>query len=85
MTNLYIIAGAVIVLVAIVAVLKMKFEGGDEEQKKYQYKKRDFFMTRAEHECYDALVSAVGSEYLIFAQAKPPNPTKKKKTKKKQT
>ena len=68
MTNLYIIAGTVIVLLAIVAVLKMKFEGGDDEQRKYQYKKRDFFMTRAEHECYDALVSAVGSEYLIFAQ-----------------
>ena len=68
MTNLYIIAGTVIVLLAIVAVLKMKFEGGDDEQRKYQYKKRDFFMTRAEHECYDALVSAVGNEYLIFAQ-----------------
>src|SRR3989344_8517532 len=68
MTNLYIIAGTVIVLLAIVAVLKMKSEGGDDEQRKYQYKKRNFFMTRAEHECYDALISAVGDEYLIFAQ-----------------
>lgn len=68
MTNLYILAGIVIALVVIASVLKMKFEGGDDEQRKYQYKKRNFFMTRAEHECYDALVSAVGNEYLVFAQ-----------------
>lgn len=68
MTNLYILVGVVIALVVIVSILKMKFEGGDEKQRKYQYKRRNFFMTRAEHECYDALVSAVGNEYLVFAQ-----------------
>lgn len=68
MTNLYILAGVIIALAVIVAVLKLKFEGGDGEQKKYEYKKRDFFMTRAEHECYDALLTAVGNEYLVFAQ-----------------
>lgn len=68
MTNLYILLGVVIALVVIASILKMRFEGGDEEQKKYQYKKRNFFMTRAEHECYDTLVSAVGNEYLVFAQ-----------------
>lgn len=68
MTNLYILVGVVIALVVIVSVLKMRFDDGEDEPRKYQYKKRNFFMTRAEHECYDALVSAVGSEYLVFAQ-----------------
>ncbi len=68
MTNLYILVGVVITLVIVVSVLKLKFEGGEEEKAKYQYKKRAFFMTRAEHECFDALTTAVGNEYLIFAQ-----------------
>jgi len=68
MTNLYILVGVVIALVIIFGVLKLKFEGGEEEKAKYRYNKRAFFMTRAEHECYDALITAVGSEYLIFAQ-----------------
>lgn len=69
MTTLYIVAGIIIVVVIGLAVLKALFEGGSEKEKaKYQYKRRNFFLTRAEHECYDALVSAVGAEYFIFAQ-----------------
>ena len=68
MNKLYILVAAVAVIGVALMLLKARFEGGDGEQRKYQYKKRGFFMTRAEHECYDALVSAVGSEYLIFAQ-----------------
>ncbi|MFH1246478.1 MAG: DUF2726 domain-containing protein [Candidatus Liptonbacteria bacterium] len=34
----------------------------------YGYKKRSFFLSRAEHECYDALVTAVGNQYYVFAQ-----------------
>lgn len=34
----------------------------------YHYTKKDFFMSRAEHECYNALIQAVGHEYYIFAQ-----------------
>lgn len=69
MITLYIFAGIVIVLVIALAVLKALFEGGgDEEKAKYQYKRKNFFLTRAEHECYDALVEAVGQEYRIFAQ-----------------
>jgi very-short-patch-repair endonuclease len=41
---------------------------GDEDKKKYQYKRKNFFLTRAEHECFDALMTAVGNDYLIFAQ-----------------
>ncbi len=69
MTNLYILVGVVVALAVIVGFLKLKFEGGEEEEKaKYQYKRRNFFLTRAEHEFYDVLVSAVGTEYFVFAQ-----------------
>lgn len=40
----------------------------EEEKPKYQYARKNYFLTRAEHECYDALVSAVGAEYNVFAQ-----------------
>lgn len=68
MTNLFLVAGVVVVGVIVLAVLKAIFEGGGGDERKYQYKRRNFFLTRAEHECYDALLAAVGSEYLVFAQ-----------------
>jgi very-short-patch-repair endonuclease len=69
--NLYIIAGIVIALVIVLLVFKAVFEGGDNDEKekpKYRYTRKQFFLTRAEHECYDALVAAVGDKYHIFAQ-----------------
>ncbi len=69
MTKLYILVGVVIVAIVVLAIARAIFEGGtDEEKKKYQYKRKNFFLTRAEHECFGALMSAVGNEYLIFAQ-----------------
>jgi len=68
MTNLFVLAGVVVALVVIVGVLKAKFEGGGDEKRKYHYRKRNFFLTRPEHEFFDTLMSAVGNEYLIFAQ-----------------
>lgn len=35
---------------------------------KYHYRRKQFFMTRAEHQCYKALLEAVGQEYFVFAQ-----------------
>lgn len=60
--------------VLVVAALLIKYfqkpqDEQDYSKKGYQYKKKDFFLTRAEHECYDALVSAVGRNYYIFPQA----------------
>jgi len=69
MNNLFILAGFVIVAAIALAVARAVFEGGAvEEKKKYQYTRKNFFLTRAEHECFDALVTAVGNDYLIFAQ-----------------
>ncbi|HOX30541.1 MAG TPA: DUF2726 domain-containing protein [Candidatus Paceibacterota bacterium] len=71
MDNLLIFGGLLVL-----AVLAFKFfqkpqddEGGDFVKKGYQYKKKDFFLTRAEHQCYDALIEAAGKDYYIFPQA----------------
>lgn len=67
--NLYILAGIIIALAIGLAVLKAVVEGGDEREKpKYRYTRKQFFLTRAEHECYDALITAVGDKYHVFAQ-----------------
>lgn len=68
--NLYILAGIIIALVIVLTILKTIVEGksGEKEKPKYNYTRKQFFLTRAEHECYDALVVAVGDKYHIFAQ-----------------
>lgn len=67
MTMLYVLAGLVIAAAVVISFLKGGI-GGVEEKAPYQYKRKNFFLSRAEHECYDALVEAVGQEYRIFAQ-----------------
>ncbi len=42
--------------------------GHKKEKSAYQYKRKNFFLTRAEHQCYDALLQATKGEYHIFAQ-----------------
>jgi very-short-patch-repair endonuclease len=64
---LYIIIG-VIIAIGILIALFSEGLGADNEKPKYQYKKKAFFMTKAEHEFYDTLSKAVGNDYLIFAQ-----------------
>jgi len=36
--------------------------------KEYQYKRKQFFMSKPEHECYNALMAAVGKDYYVFPQ-----------------
>jgi len=51
------------------AVLRACFwPGTNSSATKYRYTRKQFFLTRAEHECYDALVAAVGDKYHVFAQ-----------------
>lgn len=66
MTSIFIILGIIIVIGALAALLRDRFDIDDKP--KYDYKRRNFFLSRAEHECYDALVQAVGQEYIVFAQ-----------------
>jgi len=67
MTIFYIITGIIIVIAMAVAIPRGGF-ADVKEKPKYAYQKKQFFMSRAEHEFYDVLVKAVGNEYLIFAQ-----------------
>lgn len=67
MTIFYIIIGIIVVIMIAIAVARGGF-ADVEEKAKYRYNRKNFFLTRAEHECYDALVEAVGTEYRIFAQ-----------------
>jgi len=67
MTIFYIIIGIIVVIAIAIAVARGGFSDV-EEKAEYRYNRRNFFLTRAEHECYDALVDAVGTEYRIFAQ-----------------
>lgn len=67
--NIYIIAGIIIAIAIALAILKAVVEGGDEREKpKYRYTRKQFFLTRAEHEFYDALIAAIGDKYHVFAQ-----------------
>lgn len=67
MTIFYIIIGIIIVVAIAIAISRGGF-ADVEEKAKYRYNRKNFFLTRAEHECYDTLVEAVGAEYRIFAQ-----------------
>ncbi len=67
--NIYILAAIVIVLFIALAILKAVVEGGEEREKpKYRYTRKQFFLTRAEHEFYNALIAAAGDKYYVFAQ-----------------
>lgn len=69
-----IIAAVVIVIAVVLAIRKIisqdndEFEGEDDKWKKYQYRRKSFFMSPAEHDCFDALIVAVGNDYYIFGQ-----------------
>lgn len=67
MENLFVFAG-IMLFIALALIVARRSFGDTKEKAKYQYTRRNFFLTRAEHECYDALVEAVGQEYRIFAQ-----------------
>ncbi len=59
MTKLYIIVG---IMVALGVALSLFGNGGfagsmsEKEKKKYSYTRKNFFLSVAEHKCYDALV-----------------------------
>lgn len=64
MFKLLIIIGVLLAVVAVIELLR----GKGVDLPKYRYKRKQFFMSRAEHECFEALMTAVGNEYHIFPQ-----------------
>lgn len=72
MDNLIIWGGVIVAVILAIKYFQNQRDddgGGNRRRRGYDYKKKDFFMTRAEHECYDALIEAVGKNYYIFPQA----------------
>lgn len=61
------LAGLMIALAIAVSILRI-VTGDWKLKKPYRYTRKKFFLTRAEHEFYDALITAVGDKYYIFAQ-----------------
>ena len=67
MTSIYIPIAIIVVIAVFAGLLRDKFDTKDEKPK-FDYKHRNWFLTKAEHEFYKALVQAVGQDYIIFAQ-----------------
>lgn len=67
MQNLIILLGLIVIGMFVFQIIQ-KSTSTEDKKKTYQYKKKDFFLSRAEHECYDALIKAVGNDFHIFAQ-----------------
>lgn len=61
-----------LVIIVVIGVALKELLGGQDKQKKlkslYQYRKKDFLITRPEHEFFDILVEVVGDKYHVFTQ-----------------
>lgn len=67
MIKILLLLAIVVVLGAIFLFVESK-TSINASKKGYKYKRKDFFMSRAEHECYDTLIVAVGGKYYVFPQ-----------------
>lgn len=59
------------ILFLTIVIFKQTFKRNNNCSSKiytYKYAKKDFFMTRAEHELFNILIKFVGNEYYIFPQ-----------------
>lgn len=59
MTKLIILIVAVIIIAALAEFFR-RDHGFSMGPRGYLYKKKAFFLSRAEHECHDALIQALG-------------------------
>jgi len=59
-----------IVLIILVFIIKKYFPDAFLEEKKipYKYRRKDFLMSRAEHEFFNILVEVLENQYYIFPQ-----------------
>lgn len=56
------------VVIILVVVIVRRWGRKNRRAGGYEYSRKEFFMSRPEHECFDALVSAVGDKYYVFPQ-----------------
>ena len=69
MIKLYLLGLLVLVLGLVFQILnKSKKLGNLAGKTQYNYKRKEFIITRAEHECFDALMTAIGNDYFVFPQ-----------------
>lgn len=57
-----------IALLFVVIIAIKFFEQAFRRKSLFEYGRKDFLMTRAEHECYDALMDEMGADYYFFPQ-----------------
>jgi len=66
----------VVVLIIIFIVVFARFFGSSSsiahKKREYKYRRKNFFLTKSEHEFYDNLMKVVGDKYYIFAQTSLP-------------
>ena len=66
MTKLFVY---VVVLVGVLSVMKILAKKYLPERKRvYKYQRKEFLMSRAEHESFDVLIEIVGDQYYVFPQ-----------------
>jgi len=61
----------IIIIIAVVAVIVeaiSKKEPSQKDKPVYNYKRKDFLMSKAEHELFDVLVEVLGNEFYVFPQ-----------------
>ncbi len=63
-----IIVGIVILCVYVKLFLKKDVKAFEEKTLKYNYKSKQFYMTKSENDFYQRLVKLLGDKYYIFAQ-----------------
>jgi very-short-patch-repair endonuclease len=69
MTKAILAAAILVFIVIVIRVFEMLARGGISSSKpKFHYGRKDFIMTSAEHECYNALVAEMGVDYFFFPQ-----------------
>lgn len=64
------LAALLFITIVIVAaqLISKKAKGSDKSTAVYRYGRKAYFMNRAEHEFFDVLIDAVGSNYYVFPQ-----------------
>jgi very-short-patch-repair endonuclease len=68
MNMLMIFAVAMVVVVIALKLFLPEESLGEEKKSAYNYRRKDFLMSRAEHEFFDILIGIIGNQYYIFPQ-----------------
>ncbi len=68
MGNIYLITGVVLLLGLFLGIFSSRFKEDIKEKSRYKYLRKEFLLSRAEHEFFDVLNEIVGSNYYVFPQ-----------------